>query len=61
MSIGYCKKLSERDRLLQAYKEATGEEKTRILAKIAVLDEEIPYYTNKAKKAVYSLRKSAYI
>lgn len=39
MNIGYCKKLS-RDRLLQAYTEAKGEERARILAKLAVIDEE---------------------
>lgn len=34
------KRMNERDQLLQAYAEAEGEERARILAKIAVIDEE---------------------
>jgi hypothetical protein len=33
-------RMSERDRLLQAYAEARGEERVKILAKLAVMDEE---------------------
>lgn len=51
-------RMSERDRLLQAYAEAKGEERARILAKIAILDEEMPKYTSKAQNGIYNVRKT---
>lgn len=41
MNTGYRELLQERDRMLEQYADAPGEERIRIIARLVVLDEEI--------------------